>query len=269
MERYRLKNIIIIILALVNLFLLGSLMVRRTSEQAARQGVEEQLVELFASDGMLLDESAITHEAPPALLSMSRDTAREQAAAQVFLGRSVDRHDQGGGIYAYAGENGAAVFRENGGFEMAGTLAAEDAEKACRMFCEEFSYDEPVFLLDEHGTGTAAAACLYDGRTVLGCEVSFSFENGTLRAVSGTLLPETGADASAGQKLLTGVAALTAFQNMRRETGAVVSAVTEMYPCYRLQSSTTMPMSLVPVWCIVTDTSIYYVNCSTGAVTTS
>ena len=123
--------------------------------------------------------------------------------------------------------------------------------------------------LDEHGTGTATASCLYDERTVLGCEVSFSFENGTLRAVSGTLLPETGVDASAGQKLLTGVAALTAFQNMRRETGAVVSAVTEMYPCYRLQSSTTMPMSLVPVWCIVTDTSMYYVNCATGAVSTS
>ena len=42
--------------------------------------------------------------------------------------------------YSYAGESGAAVFRENGGFEMAGTLASGDAEKVCRDFCEMFSY---------------------------------------------------------------------------------------------------------------------------------
>ena len=269
MERYRLKNIIIIILALVNVFLLGSLMMRQTSRQTTRRNLEAQLVELFAADGMELNTGAIPSEAPPALLHMTRDTAREQEAARLLLGESVDSHDQGGGIYSYAGENGAAVFRENGGFEMAGTLASGDAEKVCRDFCEMFSYDEPVFQLDEEGNGTAVAACLFDGRSVLNGTVVFSFEQGTLRAVSGTLLPESGVDASGEQKLLTGVAALTAFQNVRRESGAVVSAVTEMYDCYRLQSSTTAPMALVPAWCIVTDTSLYYVNCLTGAVTTS
>ena len=269
MERYRLKNIIIIILALVNVFLLGSLMMRQTSQQTTRRNLEEQLVELFAADGMELDSSVIPDEAPPALLSMSRDTAREREAALLLLGETVDSHDQGGGIYSYAGENGAAVFRENGNYEMAGTLAVEDAEKVCRDFCEKFSYADPVFHLDEDGNGTAVASCLFDGWDVLNCMVTFSFEQGTLRAVSGTLLPETGADASAGQKLLTGVAALTAFQNVRRESGAVVSAVTEMHACYRLQSSTTAPMALVPTWRIVTDTSEYYVNCATGAVTTS
>jgi len=62
-------------------------------------------------------------------------------------------------------------------------------------------------------------------------------------------------------------AALTAFQNMRRETGAVVSEITEVAPCYRLQSSSSAPMALLPHWCIVTDTSLYYVNSLTGAVT--
>ena len=53
---------------------------------------------------------------------------------------------------------------------------------------------------------------------------------------------------------------------MRRETGAVASSVAEMYLCYELQSSTAAPMSLVPAWCIVTDTVNYYVNCASGAV---
>ena len=152
---------------------------------------------------------------------------------------------------------------------MAGTLASGEAEKVCRTFCETFSYGEPVFQLNEAGTGTAVATSLFGGRTVLNCTVTFTFENEILRSVSGTLLPETGVDASTDEKLLTGVAALTAFQNVRRETGAVVSAVTEMYNCYRLQSSAATAMVLVPAWCIVTDTSVYYVNCATGAVTTT
>ena len=36
--------------------------------------------------------------------------------------------------------------------------------------------------------------------------------------------------------------------------------------CYELQSSAAAPMSLTPVWHIVTDTVGYYVNCATGAV---
>ena len=44
------------------------------------------------------------------------------------------------------------------------------------------------------------------------------------------------------------------------------SSVAEMYLCYELQSSTAAPMSLVPAWCIVTDTVNYYVNCASGAV---
>ena len=49
MESSRLKNIIILILVLMDLFLLGSLASRRTAELSARRRGEEQLVELFAA----------------------------------------------------------------------------------------------------------------------------------------------------------------------------------------------------------------------------
>ena len=54
MDRYRLKNIIIIILLLVNGFLLGMLSMRQTSVNASHRQTAEQLVELFAADGMAL-----------------------------------------------------------------------------------------------------------------------------------------------------------------------------------------------------------------------
>ena len=53
---------------------------------------------------------------------------------------------------------------------------------------------------------------------------------------------------------------------MRRASAAVVSTVTDIQPCYELQTSGTT-MSLAPAWRVVTDTEDYYVNAYTGAVT--
>ena len=55
---------------------------------------------------------------------------------------------------------------------------------------------------------------------------------------------------------------------MRRERQAAVSSITEISSCYELQSAASS-MSLVPAWCIVTDTGEYYVNCISGAVTSN
>ena len=62
MDRCRLKNIIILILALLNGFLLFSLAQRRVSEQRAFRRTAEQMVALFAGDGMTLDPGAISRD---------------------------------------------------------------------------------------------------------------------------------------------------------------------------------------------------------------
>ena len=54
---------------------------------------------------------------------------------------------------------------------------------------------------------------------------------------------------------------------MRRERQAAVSSITEITPCYELQGATSSAMSLVPAWCITTDTGKYYVNCVSSEVT--
>ena len=55
MERSRLKNVIILILALVNLFLLASLFMRKSAEVSSRQRTTEQLVTLFSADNIQLN----------------------------------------------------------------------------------------------------------------------------------------------------------------------------------------------------------------------
>jgi len=266
LDRYRLKNVIIIILLLVNCFLVGSLAIQQSSEYTARVQTEEQLVALFAADGMTLDRTAISKSVPPACLSMTRDTAHDRAVAAFFLGTALSQDNQGD-TYTYTGTSGVAIFRSNGSFDIAGTLSTGNAQSTCRDFCKAFDYDDPVFLLDENGDGSATASARHNKLSVFNSTVTFSFSGGTLITVGGTLLPESSSVAESTQEPLSAVAALTALQKMRRESGAVVSAITGMYPCYELQSSTTTHISLVPAWCIVTNTSKYYVNCMTGIVT--
>ena len=52
METYRLKRIVIVLLALVNLFLLGLLLNFRWQGSRSRQALSQALAELFAAQGL-------------------------------------------------------------------------------------------------------------------------------------------------------------------------------------------------------------------------
>ena len=267
MERYRLKNIIILILVLLNAFLLVSLGIRGTRERTARRAQQQELVALFAADGMTLDPALIPSDTELSAYTLIRDESLEKRVTAFWLGSISERTAQGGGIYTYSGSRGAAAFRDTGSFDIAGTLSGgDDAESLCRDFCKEFSYAEPVFTLDETGSGTATALRLWGDVPVFNGTIAFTLDHGTVTAVSGSLLPDTGTAAAQEQPLLSAFAALTAFQQMRHESSSVVSAITEISLYYELQSTAAAPMALVPSWRITTDTASFYVNCVSGTV---
>ena len=81
MDRFRLKNIIILILLLLNGFLLFSLSQRRTMQRDAFRRTAEQLVALFEEDGMALDGGAISQAAPLGGAALVRDAAQEEREA--------------------------------------------------------------------------------------------------------------------------------------------------------------------------------------------
>ena len=273
MESSRLKNIIILILVLLNLSLLLSLGGRQTAARSARRQSTEQLVELFAANEVTLDPNLIPRKSPPASRTMLRNAEQEQKVAESLLGQRVTRSEQGSGTYAvstFDSDQGAALFRANGSFEAAVTRSVEDVEAFCRSFCQEFGYRDLTFDLTD-GTGTAAAVQYTEGYQVLNCTVTFSISDGRLAAVRGTHLPEDYTETASGEAPLSAAAALSAFLSAHQASGGVACTVTDISLCYELQSTTSAPMALVPVWRITTDiaNAIYYVNCITGAVTHS
>ena len=264
MERFRLKNIIILILVLLNGFLVSSLAQRRTAERDAFHRTAEQLAALFEENGMTLEPGAVSRDLPPDGVALARDTALEERAAAFLLGDALSVSDQGGGIFHYAGPAGEAFFRSSGGFEAAGTLAQRDVEDFCRDFCRTFSYEAPDLRLDEEGSGVFTALGIYGRLPVFHLTVSFTVDNRLLSAVFVKMRPKPGA-AVPGDQPLSAAGALAAFQQMRRESAAVASTVTDTRLCYELQISGAS-MSLTPAWRIVTDTGDYFVNCFTGSV---
>ena len=245
MESFRLKNIIILILALMNLCLLGLLGVRLTTGYSAQAEARQQMVQLFAAEGVSLDDGIIPGATPPAGLTLSRDPDEDEKLAGFLLGDELVMSD-GGGTFD-------VVIEQSG----------ETADALCRAFCRAFHYEALAFSLDGED-GSASAVQTYDGAPVVNCTVSFSISGGRVASVSGTHLPQAGQTAN-GNGALSALDALNAFLGTG-QSGAVVTAVTDLYLCYELQSTTATPMALVPAWCVSTDTADYYVNCYTGAV---
>lgn len=264
METYRLKNIVILILVLTNLSLLGLLVLRATTGAASRETAAGQMAELFAAEGVALDPARIPGTTPPAGLTLARDEDEERRLAEFLLGDALSAADGGGGVRTFQGPGGSAVFRADGSFDVSLSPGDGDAASLCRAFCRSFHYEDiSLPPAGEDGAGTAVQT--FDGAPVVNCTVTFTVAGGVLERVSGTHLPSGGETPAAGGAL-SALGALDALLDTIRG-GAVVTAVTDIYLCYELQSTAAAPMALVPAWCVVTDTENYYVNSSSGAVT--
>ena len=266
MERYRLKNIIILILLLMNSFLFSGIIYRESQESSLLRRSEEELIQLFADSGMTLDPDAISWETPPAGISISRSNELERSAARFLLGTNLHITQQGSAT-AYSSSSGTVLFRAGCIFEASGTLAEKDGEGFCRSFCKTFSYEEPQFALNEEGSGTASAVFRYEKRPVYNATVTFTLEQDRVIHISGTLLPTSGTALSSDKTPLSAAAALTAFQQMRQEESTVASSILQTKLCYEMVSSPSATLTLGSAWCIVTDIAKYYVNSSTGAIT--
>jgi len=264
MERRRLKAIIILILALLNVSLLWSVISRQLSRYQAGHGAAAQLSRIFAADGIALDADVIPLEDPPPVLPLAREEASEAAFAAAFLGEQAVQVDKGGGIHSYDSDSGTAVFRDDGSFEVSGTLNDGTPGTFCEKICKSFHAD-PAGIGSETGEGVFSTVFLHDGIRIYNCPLVFTLEHGSLIRVTG-VLPGSAAGTESGSELLSASSALSLFLRRISESGAVISEITEIIPCYELSSTSFSPVTLVPCWRITTDTAIYYVNCISGNV---
>ena len=259
MERHQLKRIMIIILATLNGFLALYLVRQRVSERAAAYRAEQNLLSLFAADGIDIAPEIIPRGGPPPIIQLSPDDGEQARAAAFFLGANAESVTQTAARRYEAGD-GSVRFHSDGSFTATGLSLRTDPQTFCRDFCRNWSYAMPDSEISDDEEIILTAR--YGSLSVYNCGVCFLFEDGVLREAYGTLIPQTGTPGDT--PALTATGALAIFQAKRRQNRVVAAEIRRVSLCYALQSADDEELTLVPMWRVETDAVPYYVNCFTG-----
>lgn len=258
METKRLKNIAILILALVNGFLLALLGYQELQAMRASQDAKEELETLFATEELSLSLGSGVMEKSLIPLTLTRQTETESRIAAFLLGEVVPSESQGGGIFGYRTKLGTVQFRAGGGFDTVWIdRYVGDVYAFAQQFCERFDYGEAEYRV-ENNTGTVTARQFVAGVPVSGCGLTLTFEDGRLVYAAGAHI-DLGDAAADREEPLSCVSALMRFFDYRRTVGVVCSEVLGVRCVYQLQNAAT-PAKLLPVWEIETDTYVYVVD---------
>lgn len=272
MEWGKLKNLIILILLVVNGFLLVLVSARREESVRYERRALEQTVQVLRRSGVEVELDAVADGAGLAPMTVERDLSREAALAQALLGQEVQGDNRGGGLYLYRGTLGEVSIRAGG--ELSAEFARDDCWRADRPEQHAFGLlgrlgveAEQVGISVQGGETAVRFRQSWNGWAVFSCEVELAYRDGYLDRLSGTLLMAEAGEAEVGQ-VLTLPTALMRFSGEISATGDVCSAIRSMEAGYRgTVQSLSGGTRLAPVWLVSTDTANYYLDCITGTLT--
>ncbi len=275
MEWRKLKNLIILILLMVNGFLLILVAARRGESLLYERSALEGAVQVLEGGGIHVELSGLSDADSLAPLNVERELDREFLMAQALLGAgAVQADNRGGGLYLYQNGSGELSVRAGGELsaEMAGnpnSLADGAPERHAAQLLKKMGIDAEQISVDEEDEWTRVRfRQLWNGVPLFSCEVEFVYYyQSQLHSVQGTLLATQAGTAEAGQAMTLPTALLRFLEGVTA-TGDVCSSIQSMRAGYR---GTVQPLSggvrLSPVWLVSTDTAQYYLDCVTGALT--
>ncbi len=273
MEWSKVKNIIILLLLLVNGFLLVLVGMRREETENYQASALAQAVEVLERSGIQVFQEGLEDALDMSPLSVERNLEREGALAGALLGETVEPKNQGGGLYAYRGSRGEVSIRAGGAISgrMNGAedWYSQDPQNHAAGLLEEMGVEAEVLESSlDGGTGTVSFRQLWQGAPLFSCQVAFTYEEGSLTGMEGVLLMADPAGAAAGQgETITLPTALLRFLDGILGSGDVCSQILAMEPGYLAEQSFSGSVSLSPVWLVRSNTAHYYLDAVTGELT--
>lgn len=270
MEWRGVKTIIILLLLLVNGFLLALVWGRRIEAAAYDRTALTQAVQVLSASGIEVDADALAPADSLDTLSIERDTAREDKLVSILLGETVTGDNRGGGLYLYRGESGEVSFRTGG--EISATLNDDvrwytvDPAVHAEELLREMGLEAELTAQTEEGDETTVTyRQLWEGVPLFSCTVAFTYRDGQLRSISGTLLVSDTVTRETGTTL-TQPSTLLRFMDGILERGDVCSEILSMETGYRSSQSSSGVTRLSPIWLISSNTADYYLDATTGAL---
>ena len=273
MEWPKLKNIIIILLACVNLFLLVLALHREHESQGYSESAREDAITvLWNACRIELDRDLLPEDMTLPVMVVERDPELERQQAAVLLG---ELSDDGGDAMRYEGALGTAQFYINGAFSAefhpgAYPVCEETPEDFSLTLMERLDIEAQVVSADTGGWPGRAVVVVqqsWAGTPIFACTATLVFWDGELREIQRDVsrrlpgVPQPLSDT----RCLDMVTLLLDFADYVKQNSRVCSAITGFTAGYTLDAQSE-PTQLIPTWRVTTDNGAYYWNSVTGEI---
>lgn len=267
----RIKNIIILLLVIVNGFLLTLVGIRAWRTEQGQRETRERMVEILAKNGIefLPEEVPGELELAPWQVNTERPGPTQAAA---LVGEISESEASASGT-TYVGERGTVTFSADGGVEASflpgGRSAGREritADVTEMLNALEIPSAQETDRREDDDAVTVTVTQLWEGAPVFGQTLTFFWQGGEFIYLSGRYLRGSG-ELAGGGRSITAPTALTRFLTALNDGGYVCSQITDLYAGYIPSGGETV--SLAPAWFIETDVwpRQFAVDGLTGTVT--
>ncbi|MBQ3134311.1 MAG: hypothetical protein IJB75_00670 [Oscillospiraceae bacterium] len=271
MEVSKLKNIVIIVLALLNLCLLALSGGRRMQDVRSREQARASAIEVIRAGGVSIDEVAVPKEMNLLPMVAQRDLKEEALQAGNLLGGEVTVEARGGEVYRYTNAAGWLQVHGTGQYsaQMTGGEALTEQERpedhAAKLLERLGIQSRAVTNNVAKGQGEVVLDQMLNGAALLDCRVTVRYQDGFAVQISGNRrLP--GRTEQVEYAPIAVSTALMRLYNGLNDMGDVYSAIRSITPAYLLSAEGGGSVRLTPVWQVETDTGVYRLDTITGGL---
>lgn len=268
MEWGKLKNIIILILLLINGFLLVLVGTRNSEVRRYEQSAIERSIQVLEENGIQVEEGALPAGGGVEPAGAERDVAAEGRLVSALMGEELAGTHRGGGLYTYVGARGQMSVRAGGELSLIPSedsfWSADDPEEHAAALMAALPVETELVRAETAGTaGTITYRQRWEGVPLFSCQVTLTYRAGRLTDLSGSLLAADKSTAESA-RLLTLPTVLMRFLDEILTSGDVCSSIRAVEPGYRMTQSFSGAVRLISVWRISTNTADYYLDGVTG-----
>ena len=266
MDWNRSKNIIILLLLIVNIFLAVNLGYSLYVQKAAREAQVASLMEYLGSKGIVMDSGILPgSNLGRVVMLVERDRVLESAAADILVETAASKTD--GGVARYSGPGGNIMVQSGGVLQ--GNIKvnyAEDEswEQAADSFTALLSDAGISSGFTDSANGVITIQGAHNNLKIFNCEVSAeSTQDGWSiggRWCFGAALPVNN-DAE-----MDAIGLVVKFVNRITAFGIEIRSIDGMEAGYLANNVLSIGIRLTPVYRIATDMGEFYINAIDGTL---
>lgn len=270
MDKYKLKNFILIMLVLVNIFLLFIVISNEIDTARLRKNREDTLRQILLSNSIELNGDVRLDSRALPEVTLTRSLKSEEQAVASLIGK-CETSDLGGSIIYYDGAKGAARFRGTGEFEMvfnpdviyAGSspeYTAADAMKRLGFHSRPEDAEMQTGTEDQ----TIILNLTYRDKPVFNSRIACYFVNGSLNIVEGKAFFNKVVSKGSTDKLPDACTILMRFLEYLKTNQLSCTEISAVDSGYFAESTVVGECVMRPVWRISTDMGTFFMDGTTG-----